>query len=95
MPEDVVKDRFNRLLATVNEVSHEHIRRYEGMDMKVLVEGKDDHEEGFVTGRMTNNILVHFAGDESLTDRLLQYILTNVKDFTIWADLSRINQGVI
>ena len=39
MPEDVVKDRFNRLLATVNEVSHEHIRRYEGMDMKVLVEG--------------------------------------------------------
>ena len=60
VPEDVVKDRFNRLLATVNEVSHEHIRRYEGMDMKVLVEGKDDHEEGFVTGRMTNNILVHF-----------------------------------
>ena len=60
VPEDVVKDRFNRLLATVNEVSHEHIRRYEGMDMKVLVEGKDDHEEGFVTGRMTNNILSAF-----------------------------------
>ena len=71
VPEDVVKDRFNRLLATVNEVSHEHIRRYEGMDMKVLVEGKDDHEEGFVTGRMTNNILVHFQGDESLIGQIV------------------------
>ena len=40
VPEDVVKDRFNRLLATVNEVSHEHIRRYEGMDMKVLLRVK-------------------------------------------------------
>ncbi len=28
--EDIVKDRFNRLLATVSEVSHEHIKRYEG-----------------------------------------------------------------
>ena len=81
VPEDVVKDRFNRLLATVNEVSHEHIRRYEGMDMKVLVEGKDDHEEGFVTGRMTNNILVHFAGDESLIGQIVTVHLDECKGF--------------
>ena len=81
VPEDVVKDRFNRLLATVNEVSHEHIRRYEGMDMKVLVEGKDDHEEGFVTGRMTNNILVHFAGDESLIGQIATVHLDECKGF--------------
>ena len=55
--EDIVKDRFNRLLATVSEVSHEHIKRYEGMDMDVLVEDIDDHDNTFVTGRMTNNIL--------------------------------------
>ena len=81
VPEYVVKDRFNRLLATVNEVSHEHIRRYEGMDMKVLVEGKDDHEEGFVTGRMTNNILVHFAGDESLIGQIVTVHLDECKGF--------------
>ena len=81
VPEDVVKDRFNRLLATVNEVSHEHIRRYEGMDMKVLVEGKDDHEEGFVTGRMTNNILVHFQGDESLIGQIVTVHLDECKGF--------------
>ena len=81
VPEDVVKDRFNRLLATVNEVSHEHIRRYEGMDMKVLVEGKDDHEDGFVTGRMTNNILVHFAGDESLIGQIVTVHLDECKGF--------------
>ena len=81
VPEDVVKDRFNRLLATVNEVSHEHIRRYEDMNMKVLVEGKDDHEEGFVTGRMTNNILVHFAGDESLIGQIVTVHLDECKGF--------------
>ena len=62
-------------------VSHEHIRRYEGMDMKVLVEGKDDHEEGFVTGRMTNNILVHFAGDESLIGQIVTVHLDECKGF--------------
>ena len=49
--------------------------------MKVLVEGKDDHEEGFVTGRMTNNILVHFAGDESLIGQIVTVHLDECKGF--------------
>lgn len=44
---------------------------------------------------MTNNILVHFAGDESLIGQIVTVHLDECKGFTIWADLSRINQGVI
>lgn len=81
VPEDVVKDRFNRLLATVNEVSHEHIKRYENKTMPVLVEGVDDHEEGFLTGRLTNNILVHFKGDESIIGTIVNVTLNECKGF--------------
>lgn len=81
VPEDIVKDRFNRLLETVNEVSHEHMKRYEGMDMEVLVEGEDDHEEGFLTGRMTNNILVHFKGGKRLIGNVVTVHLDECKGF--------------
>ena len=81
IPEDVVKDRFNRLLEVVNEVSHSNIARYENKDMKVLVEGIDDHEEGFLTGRMTNNILVHFKGDECLIGSIITVHLDECKGF--------------
>ena len=79
--EDIVKDRFNRLLATVSEVSHEHIKRYEGMDMDVLVEDIDDHDNTFVTGRMTNNILVHFKGDKELIGSIVNVHLDECKGF--------------
>ena len=34
--------------------------------MDVLVEGVNDHDSTLLTGRMGNNMLVHFPGDESL-----------------------------
>ena len=44
VPEDVVKNRFNRLLETVNEVSRSISNRYEGTVQQVLVEDVDDHD---------------------------------------------------
>ena len=87
--EDIVKDRFNRLLATVSEVSHEHIKRYEGMDMDVLVEDIDDHDNTFVTGRMTNNILVHFKGDKELIGSIVNVHLDECKGFYYMGELCK------
>ena len=81
VPEDVVKERFNRLLQTVSETSHEHIRRYEGCDMDVLVEDIDDHDSDFLTGRMTNNILVHFKGDKELIGTVVNVHMDECKGF--------------
>ena len=66
IPDDVVKDRFDRLLAEVQEISRERCARFEGQTMDVLVEDVNDHDPSLVTGRLTNNLLVHFKGTEDL-----------------------------
>ncbi len=81
VPEDVVKDRFNRLLAVIEEVSHSISARYEGTEAEVLVECVNDHDSSLVTGRMTNNMLVHFPGDESMIGSLVKVKLTECKGF--------------
>ena len=79
IPEDVVKERFNRLLETVGEVSHSISARYENTDTQVLVESLDDHEPGLVTGRMTNNMLV--PGTADMIGKLVDVRLTECKGF--------------
>jgi tRNA-2-methylthio-N6-dimethylallyladenosine synthase len=81
IPEDIVKNRFNRLLETVGEVSHSISARYENTTADVLVESPDDHEEGLVTGRMKNNMLVHFAGGKELVGTTVKVLLTECKGF--------------
>lgn len=81
IPEAVVKERFNRLLETVGEVSHSISARYENTDAQVLVESLDDHEPGLVTGRMTNNMLVHFPGTADMIGKLVDVRLTECKGF--------------
>ena len=81
VPEDVVNDRFNRLLELVREVSTETSARFEGQTVEVLVECKNDHMDGYVTGRMGHNILVHFPGDEELIGKFVNVKLTEAKGF--------------
>ena len=81
VPQDIVKDRFNRLLQTINEVSHAISARYEGKTAKALVECIDDHDSSLVTGRLTNNTLVHFPGDASLIGQIVDVKLTECKGF--------------
>ncbi len=66
VPEDVTHERFDRLLARVQQISTEVCSRDTGKVMTALVEGMDDHDPTMVTGRLSNNIMVHFAGDSSL-----------------------------
>ncbi|MBE5881138.1 MAG: tRNA (N6-isopentenyl adenosine(37)-C2)-methylthiotransferase MiaB [Lachnospiraceae bacterium] len=66
VPEDVVKRNFNRVLATVQEVSKNRTIVFTGQDVEVLVEEVNEHDESLVTGRMSNNTMVHFKGNEEL-----------------------------
>ena len=89
--EAVVKDRFDRLLATVNEISHELSFRFEGQDMDVLVEGINDHDSTLLTGRMGNNMLVHFPGDELLIGQIVKVHLDQSKGFYYMGHMSSQN----
>ena len=81
IPDDVVKDRFDRLLAEVQEISRERCARFEGQTMDVLVEDVNDHDSSLVTGRLTNNLLVHFKGTEDLIGKIVDVHLDECRGF--------------
>lgn len=81
IPEDVVKHRFDRLLKEVQDISAEVCRVHEDTVHPVLVESMNDHDETLVTGRMSNNILVHFPGDKSLIGKIVDVHLNECKGF--------------
>ena len=82
--EETVKNRFDRLLEVVNESSVKFAEKLTGRTFKVLVEERDRESEGkvkFLTGRMDNNLLVHFEGDESLIGKIVKVKLDECKGF--------------
>ena len=81
IPEDVVKDRFNRLLETVQTIGREMSARDTGKVMEVLVEEQNSQDKHLMTGRLSNNLLVHFEGDTSLIGQLCQIRLDECRGF--------------
>ena len=81
VPEVVVKDRFNRLLKEVQDISAETCAVYEGTVQTALVESLNDHDSSLVTGRLSNNLLVHFPGDASMIGKFYQVRLNECRGF--------------
>ena len=81
VPEDIVKDRFNRLLKEVQDISAEVCAVHEGTVQNVLVESVNDHDSSLVTGRLSNNLLVHFPGDASMIGKFYQVRLNECRGF--------------
>ena len=46
-----------------------------------LVEEPDSHVEGLVTGRMSNNTIVHFPGGKELIGKIVKVYLKESKGF--------------
>ena len=81
VPEEVCKERFDRLLKKVQDIASEVTGRDEGKVCEVLVEEVNHQNEELVTGRMSNNTLVHFPGDESLIGKIVKVKLEEAKGF--------------
>ena len=65
----------------MQDISAEVCRVHEDTVQPVLVESMNDHDETLVTGRMSNNILVHFPGDKSLIGKIVDVHLKECKGF--------------
>ena len=87
IPADVVKDRFDRLLSDVQSIASEVCAVHEGKDMEVLVESVSDHDASMVTGRMSNNLLVHFKGTKEMIGTYVTVHLTECKGFYYLGEL--------
>lgn len=81
VPEDVIKNRFDRLLNEIQTISSELTGRYADKTVEVLVEEKNDQIEGYVTGRLSNNSVVHFKAEESMIGQIVNVHLDEAKGF--------------
>ena len=87
VPEEVVKEEFNRVLEAVQEVSKERTGGLEGQIVDVLFEEINDHDSTMLTGRMSNNTLVHAVADKSLIGKILPVKLNESKGFYYMGEL--------
>lgn len=88
VPEDVVKDRFQRLLKEVQDIASEVCAVHEGTTQEALVESLSEHDPSMVTGRLSNNLLVHFPGGEELIGKLVPVYLKECKGFYYLGELA-------
>ena len=86
VPEDVVKDRFDRLLALVQKKGRKESARFEGTVQEILVE-EESKEKGIFTGRTEYNLLVHFPGCKDLIGKYVKVKLDTCKGFYYFGSL--------
>lgn len=78
---EVVKERFERLLKEVQAISTEVCKVHTGSIQEVLVESVNEQDASLLTGRMSNNLLVHFPGSPSLVGTLVSVRLKECRGF--------------
>ncbi len=81
VPEEIVKEGFDKLLKVVQKTARTSVKKYEGRTMEALVEEVNTHDKGFLTGRLSNNTLVHFRGDDSLIGKIVTVKLDECRGF--------------
>lgn len=81
IPEDVVKHRFDRLLREVQSIAAEKAMEHTGKVLPVLVEGVNEQDASLVTGRLSNNSVVHLPGGEDMIGTIQNVKLTECKGF--------------
>ncbi len=81
VPPEVAHRRFDRLLSLVQETAKRRNALLVGTKQTVLAEEVNSHENGMLTGRMSNNALVHFNGPADLVGSLCAVRLTESKGF--------------
>ena len=72
VPESQVREGFDRLLRVVQDTPREQALRYQGRVMEMLVEEVNESNDTMVTGRLSNNLLVHVPGDASLIGKIIK-----------------------
>lgn len=83
VPDEVKKQRFDRLLEQQNRISKELNDSLLDSVVEVLVEGLSRSSEENYTGRTRTNKIVNFKGDPELVGRLVQVRITKVQTWSL------------
>lgn len=87
VPQDTIKDRFDRLLKVVNEISAKKTEEYVGTTQLVMAEEVNSHDNELLTGRLSNNTVVHFKGTKDLIGQELKVKLLEAKGFYYFGEI--------
>ena len=90
VPEETVKERFDRLLALQNRISREINDTFEGAVVEVLCEGLSKTNIERYTGRTEGNKIVNFTSPENVTGRTVKVKIDNVQTWSLEGSLFEI-----
>ncbi len=89
VPEEIVKEGFDRLLKVVQDTARERVALLEGQTRDALVEEVNEQDSTLLTGRLSNNTIVHFKGDQSLIGKIVPVYLKECHGFYYMGDAVR------
>lgn len=81
VPEDIVKEGFDKLLKTVQETAKKRVSLLEGQVLPALAEEVNTQDTSLITGRLSNNTIVHFPGDKTLIGKIVDVRLAECHGF--------------
>ena len=81
VPAEQVKEGFDRLLKVVQDTAREQVAKYQGRVMDALIEEVNENDAAMVTGRLSNNTIVHVPGDASLIGKIVSVSLDECHGF--------------
>ncbi len=81
VPPEQVKENFDMILREVQTIAAKQAQKLEGAVESVLVEQINEQDASLVSGRLSNNSIVHFPGDASLIGSIVDVKLVECKGF--------------
>ena len=81
VPEEVVRQGFDKLLKAVQDTAKERAALLQGKVLEALVEEVNEQDGTLMTGRLSNNILVHFPASQNRIGQLVKVSLDTCHGF--------------
>ncbi len=85
VPEEEKLRRLNHLLEFQNRLGLERLRRFEGRDMEILVEGHGKGGAPNLMGRTRHNVVVNFKGPEELIGEFTTVSILEAREHSLKA----------
>ena len=75
VPDETVREGFDKLLGVVQETARERAALLQGKVMEALIEEVNEQDNSLMTGRLSNNMLVHFPATQNMIGQLVNVSL--------------------
>lgn len=87
VPKELVTKHFDRVLKVVQRTAKKQAQKLEGQILEALVEEVNEHDDSLVTGRLSNNMIVHFKGGKDLIGSIVPVYLKECRGFYYFGEM--------